>query len=436
MIAMPASLRGRYAMLLVLVVVVGHLLTALWLQQLVLKPRLAQAAQSTADTAEAMRAGLLALPAEQRDAFVGAFNERHSRGEAAPPAPVRPDDAGLRLTRREHRFVQEVSSHLENRGPVSWSRQHDDRLELRLGVEGANQWLVFPGLRVVREFSGAWLIATLTSAALGLALALWLLGRVGKPLAQVERAAQCVARGETPPPLPEDGPREIATVSRSFNAMVSELARADRERALMLAGVSHDLRTPLTKLRIGVEIAQDRLDEDLLLSMRRSIEEMDAILTQFLDFARANGPTAKGPVDLWALAQQVARAQADYGRVLALRGGPVPQVAGHEASIRRAIDNLVENAFRHGRMPVSISVDSDASRAWLDVCDAGEGIAPEQSEELKQPFRRGSASRSGGAGAGLGLAIVDRLLRQNDGDFLLERNGAGTRARIRLPVRK
>jgi two-component system osmolarity sensor histidine kinase EnvZ len=278
-------------------------------------------------------------------------------------------------------------------------------------------------------------MATGASALLALVAGLWLLGRIGRPLARVEQAARTVAAGATPPALPEDGPREIATVSRSFNAMVRSLAQAERDRALMLAGVSHDLRTPLTKLRLGVELGEGRLDAELMASMRRSIGEMDAIVAQFLDFARDESGEARVATDLWTLAQEVRAAQADHGREVALEGGPLPPVNVHVPSLLRALDNLVENAFRHGRPPVAIRAGADAQHAWLDVCDAGRGIPPERAEELKQPFRRGENARSGAAGAGLGLAIVERIARQHGGALLLQRGeGGGTRARLRLPL--
>lgn len=436
---LPASLRGRYALLMVLLVVLGQVMAALLLREFVLRPRLAQAAESTAHTAQAVRAGLLALPLEQREAYVRAFNARELRGDHPAPAgqqqDTRHEPAGPPLTPMERRFVQAISDRLDEGGPVAWRRQKNGRLELRMAVDGVDHWLVLPGLRVVREFSGAWVIATAASALLALALALWLLGRVGRPLAQVEQAARRVGRGEMPPPLPEDGPREIATVSRSFNAMVHGLAQAERDRAMMLAGVSHDLRTPLTKLRLGVELCERRLDEELLASMRRSIEEMDAIVSQFLDFARDDALPATAPLDLWSLARQVGAAQADHGRTIQLEGGPVPPTEVHEGAMLRAIANLVENAFRHGRAPVAIRVGSDPAHAWIDVCDAGDGIPAGDAEELKQPFRRGDNARSGAAGAGLGLAIVDRIVRRHGGEFSLGREAGRTCARIRLPLR-
>lgn len=436
---LPASVRGRYALLLVLLVVLGQVSSAILLRQMVLLPRLAQAVDHVARTAQALRAGLLALPPEQRGRYVEAFNARELR-DAPPPEPARAGAVLPRLRERmlltplEREYVRAVSERLGGDGQVLWRRKDGGWLELRLAVDGVDHWLVLPGLRLVREFSGAWLIATASTALLALLAALWLLGRLHRPLERVERAARSVAAGREPPPLPEEGPREIATVSRSFNQMVNSLRQAERDRAFMLAGVSHDLRTPLTKLRLAVEIAESRLDAELVASMRRSSEEIDAILTQFLDFARDDAADAAEPTDLAALAEEVRAAQADHGRAIGIEKAPVPAVPMARAAMRRVIDNLVENAFRHGRPPVAMRVGCDAQWVWLEILDAGDGIPPGQAEALKQPFRRAEGARSGAAGAGLGLAIVDRIVRRHGGRFeLVPGPGGGTCARVRLP---
>lgn len=436
MTLLPSSLRGRYALLLVLLVVLGELTAAVLLRQLVLRPRMEQAADNVARTAAALRAGLMALPPAQRAAYVAAFNAsglREAERSTQEDAPVHRLGDRLLRARVQREYMRAISARLGAADGLLW-RQHEGRLELRIPVEGVDHALVLPGLRIVREFSGAWLIATALSASLALVASLWLLGRLGRPLARVEEAARAVARGTAPPPLPEDGPREVATVSRSFNAMVRSLAEAERDRAVMLAGVSHDLRTPLTKLRLGVELGEARLDRDLLDRMRRSIDEMDAIVSQFLDFARDDALEPLSRVDLWSLAQQLAAINADYGREVLLEGVSLPETSVHVPSLLRALGNLVENAFRHGRPPVVLRSGSDADGVWLDVCDAGAGIPAGQVEALKQPFRRGDNARSGASGAGLGLAIVDRVVRRHGGEFSLRPGaGGGTCARVRLP---
>jgi two-component system osmolarity sensor histidine kinase EnvZ len=278
-------------------------------------------------------------------------------------------------------------------------------------------------------------MATLASMVLALVGAWWLQRHLNQPLQRVVQAAQRLARGQPPEPLPEDGPTEIATVARSFNHMAHSLARADQERALMLAGVSHDLRTPLTKLRLSVEIAGPQIEPELSTRMVRSMDEMDAILGQFLHFARMQEAEPPQPAALDDLAQAIAQAQADHGRSVALELGAPPPTPVQAQALRRAVDNLVENAWRHGAAPVVLRTGQAAEGVWIEVQDHGPGVPATELERIRQPFARGEAARSGRPGAGLGLAIADRVARAHGGHLELHSApGQGLRARLVLPV--
>ena len=226
-------------------------------------------------------------------------------------------------------------------------------------------------------------------------------------------------------------------MSRSFNQLVQSLDAAERERTLMLAGISHDLRTPLTKLRLGVEIQRDGADTELAASLTRSIAELDAIVGQFLDFARGDD-AAMLPAErasLESLAREIAASFADHGQALELEAAAAPPLPMRVALVRRAVVNLVENALRHGRAPVALRTGSDARWAWIEVADTGEGIAAADIESVKQPFRRAGSARHGASGAGLGLAIVERIARSHGGALdLLPVSPHGLLARLRLPL--
>jgi two-component system osmolarity sensor histidine kinase EnvZ len=206
----------------------------------------------------------------------------------------------------------------------------------------------------------------------------------------------------------------------------------------MLAGISHDLRTPLTKLRLGVELLASESEAEIAASLTRSIEEMDAIVGQFLDFARVDDsamPSERASLDV--LGRDVAASFADHGQTIELALVAVPAVSMRKPLVRRAIANLVENAFRHGRAPVCMRTGSDAHWAWLEVADAGDGIAATEVEAMKQPFRRAGTARSGPPGSGLGLSIVERVAQGHGGGLdLLPAEPHGLRARLRLPREK
>jgi two-component system osmolarity sensor histidine kinase EnvZ len=266
--------------------------------------------------------------------------------------------------------------------------------------------------------------------------------RINRPLNELVQAAQALGRGERPPALCEDGPSEIATVAHGFNEMVAALAHNERERALMLAGLSHDLRTPLAKMRLATEMLSGRGDADLLGSLNRNVEAMDHLLNQFLDFTRASqagnwdqeSPTT---TDLNALVSDAlalcAPDQAAQNRIV-VHAGAIPPLALRAQAVRRMILNLVVNAQRHGAPPIEVRTSAANGWVWLDVLDRGPGIPAERIESLKQPFARGDDARGGPAGAGLGLSIVERIARDHGARFeLLPRVGGGLAARVGLP---
>lgn len=445
----PRSLLGRNLLLMAVLIVLGQLVAAMLVRQLIFQPRVAQVADGVARNVAALRAGLQVLPPAQRLAFVDAFNRQAAQAAAAQA--LAPGGAARRalLSPLERQFVQAVSrrlgaagdaqatSHSPQRPQPLWRRDSTGVLALRVAHEGTDYWLNLPSVFPTREFTGAWLLATLTSMLLALLGAWWLQRHIHRPLAQVVAAAQQLARGQPPATLPDDGPEEIATVARSFNQMAQALAAADHERALMLAGLSHDLRTPLTKLRLGVEIAGAQADATLAASMARSIEEMDGIVGQFLQFARSGEAELATSASLNELARAVAEAQADHGRALVLElATQLPNVPVRPQALRRALDNLVENAWRHGAAPVVLRTGRGVRQVWIEVADHGAGMNAEELERMRQPFvRGGGTARAGTPGAGLGLAIAERVARTHGGELeLRSAPGQGLRARLVLPL--
>ena len=442
----PRSLLGRNLLLMAALIVLGQLVAAVLVRQMIFQPRVALVADGVARNVAALRAGLQALPPAQRAAFVEAFNQQAMR--SAPPVAAESAARRALLSPMERQFVLAVARRLGVDDAATspqplWRRDSTGMLALRVEHPGADgpesYWLNLPSVFPTRTFTGAWLAATLTSMLLALLGAWWLQRHIHRPLAQVVGAARQLAQGQTPAVLPEAGPEEIATVARSFNHMAQSLAAADHERALMLAGVSHDLRTPLTKLRLSVEIASAQVDAPLAASMARSIDEMDGIVGQFLQFARCGEAEAPTTASLNDLAQAVAEAQADHSRALVLELAALPHlpdVPVRPQALRRALDNLVENAWRHGQPPVVLRTGADANSVWLEVQDQGPGIRADDIDRMRQPFARGGGTaRTGPPGAGLGLAIVEHVARSHGGWLELHSApGAGLRARLVLPV--
>jgi two-component system osmolarity sensor histidine kinase EnvZ len=297
-------------------------------------------------------------------------------------------------------------------------------------------WVGFPQQRITpaRTLAMSLWIAAGLMVALGASLFLFL--RFNRPLQQLTDAAGEIGKGLHPPPLPETGPAEIGSVARAFNRMNERLQRTERERATFLAGVSHDLRTPLGHLGLAVEINRDRLDPETHHEMSSDLEDMSAIVEQFIDFARGGEADERlYPVDLSELANECADRVARSGAQVRCDLAEMPLLQLRPVAMQRLVGNLLNNAARHAGGEIELRTALDDRRATLSVLDRGPGIAPSMVDYLKEPFTRKDDSRSGSSGAGLGLAIADRIARLHGGTLeLLPRAGGGLEARVTLPL--
>ena len=436
----PRTLFSRNLLLIVALILVGQIASALLFRQLVMRPRVQPTADAMVRNFEALQAGLQSLAPAERKKFVERYNAL-TEGQAGAPAG--------RLTLLERAFVREVSERLAPRGgEVTWRREADRTLTLALTIDGEKHWLNVPGLIPSRDVPWTWLAGSLATAMLA-TLGAWLIHRrINRPLNELVQAARSLGRGERPRPLREDGPTEIATVAHGFNEMVAGLAHNEQERALMLAGLSHDLRTPLAKMRLASEMLDGQGDAELLASLNTNIEALDRLLAQFLDFTRAtqSGSWDQEPMvaaDLNSLVRDASalcvQQPGGFGDGSLLPGSiqglsldtSLPQIPLRVQAVRRLVLNLVVNAQRHGAPPVEVVTGHDDKGVWLEVRDRGPGIAADGTESLKKPFVRGDDARGGPAGAGLGLAIVDRIARDHGARFeLLPREGGGLVAQV------
>jgi len=204
----------------------------------------------------------------------------------------------------------------------------------------------------------------------------------------------------------------------------------------MLAGVSHDLRTPLARLRLGIELGG--ADASARAGMVADIEEMDQIINQFLDFARDDVAVATDPIDINRELAKCVERYTQAGRDVRLQPGPPALVRIKPTAVTRVVSNLIDNGLAYGLPPLEVTTAQRDGATIVDVADRGTGIELGDVERLKQPFTRAGESRAradGAAGAGLGLAIVDRIARLHGGSFdLLPRAGGGTIARVIFPT--
>ncbi|KND61571.1 Osmolarity sensory histidine kinase EnvZ [Candidatus Burkholderia verschuerenii] len=259
--------------------------------------------------------------------------------------------------------------------------------------------------------------------ALSLFGAAFITSLVNRPFARLSLAARKLGSGQSPEPLPERGMGVAAETNRSFNQMVRDLEQLEADRALMLAGISHDLRTPLARLRLETEMSPS--DEATKLAMIDDIEQMDMIIGRFLDYARPMQRMPE-PVDLSMIASELAaRFQADEGVVMRTDLAPGAVIEGDPTDARRVVGNLLENARKYGRSAhddiarITLQTRASHGKVELSVMDEGRGIPDDQVALITRPFYRVDQARTQANGTGLGMAIVQRLVTRQRGTLRL-----------------
>ncbi len=281
-----------------------------------------------------------------------------------------------------------------------------------------------------------WAWRTLLSLAMtALAVALiviFMVRRMTRPMLRLANAADQLGRGEDPRPIPEQGAEEVRRTTRAFNQMRERLARFVSDRTRMLAAISHDLRTPITTLRLRAEFIEDREIREAVLT---TLDEMQEMVESTLAFAREDAAReATRTVDLSALIAALCDDLADGGRDITFtEAAPLPY-ACRPTSLKRALGNLIENAVAYGAR-ARLHIQATLESVEIHIDDDGPGIAPEDRERVFAPFVRLEESRSRETGGvGLGLAIARTIVRAHGGDVLLHnRPEGGLRVTVRLP---
>ena len=272
------------------------------------------------------------------------------------------------------------------------------------------------------------------SLLLGLVAALLVARSITRPLARLAEATARVGRGGVFDPLPENGPAELARLAREFNRMTATVRELLENRTIMLAGVSHDLRSPITRLRMALELCRSRPETKLLARMEADLERMDALIQSFVEFSRGVGAEPLEAVDVKALLEELAESARMHGASVQVQAIEpcVRELA--PLALHRVLANLVENAVRYGagsQIDLVLSNDHDTV---VEVRDRGPGIPPDKREEVFRPFVRLDAARGVGGGSGLGLAMVRQIAQSQCWTVTLdERAGGGTVARLVLP---
>ncbi len=253
-----------------------------------------------------------------------------------------------------------------------------------------------------------------------------------KPIRRLAVAVENFGKGRDSPRFKPEGAREVRQAALAFQAMRERIQRQITQRTAMLSGVSHDLRTPLARMKLQLEMMPA---DDGVAELKGDVAEMERMLEEYLAFARGEGHEAPTDTDIGALLEEAAGAARREGRAVSVRTEGDLTVTVRPSALRRAVANVIANAIRHGR-----TVEAAARRAgdWVDITvdDDGPGVPAESREDVFRPFFRLDGSRNPQTGGvGLGLAIVRDILRGHGGDAMMESSPlGGARVRLRLPV--
>ncbi len=404
----------RTALLFALLLIISQVIWIAVGSLLFLKPvRVGYVAQ-LATYATLARSALTSMPRDARPAFLKQVNRQTN----IRIMPIYPPYGEAMAPDRE--FPPPMATSLRSMA--------GNDVSARMGSPEANTWIRFvaggqPYWLVVSPGRPPFPVPLLTSIVIALVVstggAYLLIARLNRRLHAVVEAARAIGRGEIPAAIAVEGPDEIQELSRGFNQMSEGLQRLDAERRLMLAGISHDLRSPLVRLRLNVELSEPGLDSTTAGAMVRDIKEIDAILGQFLDFARDESDEPAQQCDLNAIVSEVCEGYRLSGHDVEAVLGPVAPANLRAAAVRRLITNLVDNGVRYAEKEIEVATSrNDDDRIVLTVADRGPGIRSGSPDALIKPFAREDASRSR-PGSGLGLTLVDRIARAHGGSVKL-----------------
>ncbi|NRD72250.1 two-component system sensor histidine kinase EnvZ [Shewanella sp. VB17] len=261
----------------------------------------------------------------------------------------------------------------------------------------------------------------------------WFARQQNRPLRRLQKAAILVSMGDYPQPLPLKGSTEIIEVTNAFNQMSNSMKQLEQDRALLMAGISHDLRTPLTRIRLASEMMVAE-DEYLKEGIIHDIKDMDAIINQFIAYIRQDQESIREQKQINNLIHEVVQAESNRDSKIEVVLISCPDIPMQAIAVKRILSNLLENAFRYGGGWVKLSSQFDGNRVGFSVEDDGPGIPEDNIQTLFQPFTQGDAAR-GSVGSGLGLAIIKRIVDRHQGEIkLTNRTEGGLHAQVWLPL--
>ena len=412
-----------------------------WLQtfrSLESEPRAIQGAQQLASLVNLSRAALRYSDSIARVSLIKTLaDEERVRITMREPKDTfeefgknKPDDAVI---------SQELKARLGAGTVVASKVNGVDGFWVGFSIDGDSYWLLTDPSKVGPSRNSTWLVWLAVAAVLSLAGAAIIARLINQPLRELSFAASRMRDGDFDASRLDEkvATSEIREVNIGFNRMAAQLSKVEQDRVVMLAGISHDLRTPLARLRLETELSV--ADEDARAHMAADITQLDAIIDKFLDYARLD-PVRLGPVSVNAVVEAALYAVSDYDDMQIKVSIPDNlDVLADEIELLRVVSNLIENARRYGKTPhtgvARLDIAARTRDQWvlIKVRDHGMGVAPDILPKLTRPFFRGDTARTAATGAGLGLAIAEKTIQRMGGMFeLVNTSSGGLAAHIKL----
>jgi len=430
------SLFWRTFFLLSLLLVGGVFAWVQTLRQLEFEPRAVLAAQQIASLVNLSRGAMKNVDGITRIALMKSMTDQ----EAVRVLPREPTDRWepYEVDAFTRRIAAELRVRLGEGTVVARAVNGQDALWVGFTIDDDRYWLQAESARVTPLTSSTWFVwvgIALLATIIGSAT---IAGLINRPLKDLSTATARIREGEYDIRLDERvGTPEVRAVNIGFNRMARDLAKVEQDRTVMLAGISHDLRTPLARIRLEAEISVP--DDEARSHIAEDIDQLDAIIDKFMDYARP-GVTRLEPVPLAAVIEREASAFRDGSQIrIALQLSTASRVLGDPTELGRVFGNLFENARRYGRTTENgiahVHVSQIQAGPWIIVTvrDHGPGVPQDKLTQLTTPFFRGDAARTAATGAGLGLAIVKKSIQRMGGSLEMT-NAAegGLVAHIRL----
>lgn len=406
-------------------------------------PRAIQMAQRVITSVSMTRSALTYAPEDLRPALLLDLATK----ESVRVQPREPDDVLEPIPRSTYwlRVSNEVRNSLGSQTLIMWSVNDAPGVWVSFDLHSSEYWLVFDreqlSLIAGAEWIG-WILSALLLAFLGAAISVRFINR---PLARLALVIQQLSRGETPELLPEKGPAEIRDMNVAFNRMTRDIRQAEMDREIMLAGISHDLRTPLSRMRLEIELSN--VSDETRHAIDEDLAQIDHSIGQLMEYARPATQAPDEGVNISQTLKEIFERERIHTESLGwelsaeIQPNLYALIDGND--LKRIISNLIENARRYGRSPhddkayIHLTVSSKGNLIEIKVQDQGQGVEEHEIQRLLRPFSRGESARTGVNGAGLGLAIVERLLHQVNGRLeLLSPPGQGLTTRIVIPKLK